>query len=157
MQKGLRYLAAVMAILAAASAFSSDRVPVRMGDGIMTFDTVPGWGLRPDGKSALGPTHGGVAVDKGGNIYVSANKGVVVFSPDGQVVREYLGDPYEMLHDIKIREEDGEEFAYGARNNHKEGIKFKAHGGDVVLRLKYPEESGLKLTDFKPTAITVIS
>ena len=25
--------------------------PVRMGAGIMTFDTVPGWGLGPDGKS----------------------------------------------------------------------------------------------------------
>ena len=42
--------------------------PVRMGCGIMTFDTVPGWGLRPDGASALGPTHGGVAVDKAGNV-----------------------------------------------------------------------------------------
>src|SRR5215471_18390515 len=94
-------------------ASAADKVqPVRMGCGIMTFDTVPGWGLRPDGTSALGSTHGGVAVDKGGNIYVSAYKGVVVFSPDGKVVTEYLGDPYEMLHDIKIREEGGEEFAY---------------------------------------------
>ena len=39
--------------------------PVRMGCGLMTFDTVPGWGLGPDGKSALGPTHGGV-VDRQG-------------------------------------------------------------------------------------------
>ena len=30
--------------------------PVRMGCGIMTFDTVPGWGLGEDGKSVLGPT-----------------------------------------------------------------------------------------------------
>ena len=29
----------------------------------MTFDTVPGWGLRPDGASALGPTHGAVVID----------------------------------------------------------------------------------------------
>jgi len=126
-----------------------------MGCGIMTFDTVPGWGLRPDGQSALGPTHGGVAVDKGGNVYVSANKGVVVFSPDGKVVTEYLGEPYTMLHDIKIREEGGDEFVYGARNNAAEGIKFKAYGGEVVLRLKFPEESGLKLAAFKPTAMTV--
>src|SRR6476659_7809604 len=109
-----------------------DAKPVRMGCGIMTFDTVPGWGLRPDGASALGPTHGGVAVDKAGNVYVSANKGVVVFSPDGKVVTEYLGEPYAMLHDMKIREEGGDEFIYGARNNHAEGIKFRAHGGDVA-------------------------
>src|SRR6185369_15558284 len=86
------------------TAAAADKVqPVRMGCGIMTFDTVPGWGLRPDGASALGPTHGGVVVDKAGNVYVSANKGVVVFSPDGKVVTEYLGKPYAMLHDMKIR------------------------------------------------------
>ena len=73
----------------------------------MTFDTVPGWGLRPDGNSALGPTHGGVVIDKAGNIYVSANKGVVVFSPDGKVIKEYLGDKYSNIHDMKIREEGG--------------------------------------------------
>ena len=40
--------------------------PVRMGCGLMTFDTVPGWGLGPDGKSVIGPTHGGVVVGKDG-------------------------------------------------------------------------------------------
>ncbi len=129
--------------------------PVRMGCGEMTFDTVPGWGLRPDGKSALGPTHGGVVVDKAGNIYVSANKGVVVFSPAGEVVHSYLGPDYTELHDMEIREEEGEEYIYGARNNAAEGIKFKVRGGDVVLRMPFPEESGLGLKRFSPTAITV--
>ena len=41
---------------------------VRMGCGLMTFDTVPGWGLRPNGTSALGPTHGAVVIAKRGNI-----------------------------------------------------------------------------------------
>ena len=53
--------------------------PVRMGCSEMTFDTVPGWGLRPDGHSPLGPTHGGVVIDKQGNIYTSAQAGVFVF------------------------------------------------------------------------------
>ena len=44
-----------------------------MGSGMMTFDTVPGWGLRPDGRSSIGSTHGGVVIDKAGNIYTSAN------------------------------------------------------------------------------------
>src|SRR3954471_8777680 len=91
--------------------------PVRMGCGIMTFDTVPGWGLRPDGQSALGPTHGGVVIDKAGNVYTSANKGVVVFSPEGVVVKEYLGDKYSNIHDMEIRAEGDVEFIYGARNN----------------------------------------
>ena len=82
------------------SAMAREGDSVRMGCGEMTFDTVPGWGLRPDGKSALGPTHGGVVVDKSGNIYVSANKGVVVFSPDGKVVHSYEGPDYTELHEI---------------------------------------------------------
>lgn len=129
--------------------------PVRMGCGIMTFDTVPGWGLRPDGTSALGPTHGSVVIDKAGNIYVSANKGVVVFDESGKVIREYLGDNYSNIHDMEIRDEEGTEFIYGARNNNAEGIKFKAHGGEIVLKLPFPQESGLKLMKFNPTAITV--
>jgi len=121
----------------------------------MTFDTVPGWGLRPDGTSALGPTHGGVVVDKEGNVYVSANKGVVVFAPNGQVIKEYLGDQYSNIHDLKVREEEGTEFIYGARNNNAEGIKFNSKTGEIVLKLGFPKESGLNLTKFNPTAITI--
>lgn len=158
MTRGLTCLAVGAALLLALPhrTIAQDKVkPVRMGAGIMTFDTVPGWGLRPDGNSALGATHGGVVVDKDGNVYVSANKGVVVFSPDGKVIQEYLGDKYAMIHDLEIRAEEGGEFIYGARNSHAEGIKFNAHTGEIVLRLPFPEESGLKLTKFNPTAITV--
>jgi hypothetical protein len=72
-----------------------------MGTGLMTFDTVPGWGLTAEGKSAIGPTHGGVIVGKDGTIYTSADKGVIAFSPDGKVAREFLGEPYTNLHDIE--------------------------------------------------------
>ncbi|XZE56781.1 6-bladed beta-propeller [Planctomycetaceae bacterium SH139] len=129
--------------------------PVRMGCGIMTFDTVPGWGLRPDGSSAIGPTHGAVVIDQAGNIYTSANAGVFVFSPSGSVIQSYLGGDYTNLHDMEIRKEDGGEFIYAARNQNAEGIKFNAHSGEVVLRLPFPEESGLGLKSFNPTAITV--
>jgi hypothetical protein len=129
--------------------------PVRMGAGLMTFETVPGWGLRPDGKSAIGPTHGAVVIDKAGNIYTSADQGVYVFSPDGKVIHSYLGGDYTRLHDMEIRDEGNGEFIYGARNANAEGIKFNASTGEVVLRLKYPEESGLNLKQFNPTAITV--
>jgi hypothetical protein len=150
----LACLIALPALFSPASA-ADKATPVRMGCGSMTFDTVPGWGLRPDGQSALGPTHGAVVVDKGGNVYTSANKGVVVFSPEGKVVQEYLGDKYSNIHDMKIREEGGAEFIYGARNNNAEGIKFNAHSGEIVLKLPFPAESGLKLAKFNPTAITV--
>ena len=143
-------------IVAFQSLQAEDKIaPVRMGSGLMTFDTVPGWGLRPDGTSALGPTHGGVVVDKAGNVYTSANKGVVVFSPDGKVIMEYLGDKYSNIHDMEIRQEESGEFIYGARNANAEGIKFNAHSGEIVLKLPFPKESGLDLNRFNPTAITV--
>ncbi len=129
--------------------------PVRMGCGIMTFDTVPGWGLRPDGKSAIGSTHGSVVIDKAGNIYTSAKEGVFVFSPDGKVIHNYLGKDYSNIHDMKIREEGGKEFIYAARNADAEGIKFNVATGEIVLRLKYPQESGLNLDKFNPTCIEI--
>jgi hypothetical protein len=129
--------------------------PVRMGSGIMTFETVPGWGLGPDGKSVLGGTHGAVVVDSAGNIYTSAAIGVFVFSPEGAVIRRFLEGDYTQLHDMEVRQEADGEFIYGARNNSAEGIKFRADDGEVVLKLTFPEESGLKLDKFNPTAITV--
>jgi hypothetical protein len=129
--------------------------PVRMGCGLMTFDTVPGWGLGEDGKSVIGPTHGGVVIDKAGSIYTSSSLGVFVFSPEGKVIRRFLGDKYSNIHDMEIRDEAEGEFIYGARNANAEGIKFNAETGDIVLKLGFPEESGLSLKQFNPTAITV--
>ncbi len=129
--------------------------PVRMGAGAMTFDTVPGWGLRPDGSSALGPTHGAVVIDKDGNIYTSAQKGVIVFSPEGVVIHSLLGEDYSDLHDMEIREEEGREFIYAARNNNAEAIKFDCHSGEIVLKLGVPEESGLGDIKFNPTAVAI--
>ncbi len=146
--------ALVLSISLPASA-AENAQPVRMGCGSMTFDTVPGWGLDEDGKSVIGSTHGAVVIDKSGNIYTSANLGVFVFSPDGKVVRRFLGDEYSNIHDMEIRDEEAGEFIYGARNANAEGIKFSAETGDIVLKLPFPEESGLKLTKFNPTAITV--
>jgi hypothetical protein len=149
-------LALAAAIVLAPTAFAADTVqPVRMGSGVMTFDTTPGWGLAPDGKSAIGPCHGSVVVDKDGAIYTSAHAGVFVFSPDGKVIRSYLGDKYSDIHDMKIRDEPEGEFIYGARNNNAEGFKFNARTGEIVLKLPFPKESGLNLTKFNPTAITV--
>ena len=155
MQRRSLCFALVTTLFLAMPILASEPQPVRMGCGLMTFDTVPGWGLRPDGQSALGPTHGSVVIDRAGNVYVSAAKGVVVFSPEGAVIQSYEGDQYANIHDMKIREEGGAEFIYGARNNNAEGIKFDAHSGVIVLRLGFPEESGLKLAQFNPTAVAV--
>jgi hypothetical protein len=152
------YTAIAVLLSLALPAFSADKpaqLPVRMGCGGMTFDTVPGWGLDENGKSVLGPTHGAVVIDKAGNIYTSADIGVIVFSPDGKVIRRFLGDEYSRMHDMEIRAEADGEFIYAARNANAEGIKFNAESGAIVLKLPFPEESGLKLKRISPTAITV--
>ena len=137
-------------------AFAGEKSPpARMGSGVLTFETVPGWGLGPDGKSVIGPCHGSVVVDRDGHIYTSAHAGVFVFSPEGKLLRTLTGDPYTDIHDMKIREESGGEFIYGARNNAAEGIKFNARTGEVALKLPFPTESGLGLKKFSPTAMTV--
>ncbi|MFM8434074.1 MAG: 6-bladed beta-propeller, partial [Planctomycetia bacterium] len=139
----------------APAAVAKKPAPVRMGCGIMTFDTVPGWGLDDKGLSQIGPTHGGVAVDSRGLIYTSADAGLFVFSPDGKLVRRFLDGDYTRLHDIEIHKEADGEYLYGARNANAEGIKINCETGAVVLKLPFPTESGLNLAKFAPTAITV--
>ena len=156
MKSFLKSIVFTLCLSIALSATAADAVaPVRMGCGAMTFDTVPGWGLGEDGKSVLGGTHGSVVIDKAGNIYTSANLGVFVFSPDGKVVRRFVGDEYSNIHDMEIRDEADGEFIYGARNANAECIKFSSETGDIVLKLPFPKESGLDLKQFNPTAITV--
>ncbi|QDT93159.1 6-bladed beta-propeller [Gimesia algae] len=156
MKKCLNYITVAVVFSVTVSLSAAEKVaPVRMGSGIMTFDTVPGWGFDEQGRSVLGPTHGGVVIDKAGNIYTSAKIGVVVFAPDGKVVRRFLGDEYSNIHDMEIREEADGEFIYGARNANAEGIKFNAETGEMILKMPFPKESGLDLKKFAPTAITV--
>ena len=69
------FVGIAMFVCSTVAIFGQDQVvPVRMGSGSLQFETVPGWGLRPDGSSALGPTHGGVVVDSENNVYVAPTK-----------------------------------------------------------------------------------
>ena len=131
--------------------------PVRMGCGIMTFDTVPGWGLDEQGTSQIGPTHGSVVVDTKGQVYTSSSLGIFVFTPEGKLVRRHLGGAYTGLHDMKLRTEEGRDFIYGARNAAGQGIKIDAETGAVVLTLGIPSEAecGIAIAKWAPTAITV--
>lgn len=159
MNHRLTRLAFILALFIALPLLAAEQKPVRTGSGVMTFETVPGWGLLPDGTSALGATHGSVVIDKEGSIYTSAQKGIVVFSPDGKVIRSFLGKDYSNIHDMEIRSEEGTEYIYGARNANAEGIKLNATDGKIVMKLGYPKESNLtpegKAFPFSPTAITV--
>jgi hypothetical protein len=109
---------------------------------------------NPDNKP-LGPCHGGVVLDKAGNIYVTTDteRGILVFSPKGKFVRAF--GPTR-IHGLEIREEDGVEYIYGARPTDHEVIKLKLDG-TIGWTIHYPPEAGIYKDEngFKPCAVTV--
>lgn len=101
---------------------------VVVGNGSHLYQTVPGWGSLPGGE-ALGPTHGGVAVDSENRVYVSTDgpHGICVFAPDGSFVESIATDS-PGIHSLTLREEDGREYLYGAHLNGQRVVKFSTDG-----------------------------
>jgi hypothetical protein len=121
----------------------------------LKYEDVPNFFDAQPGGAQTGPCHGGVAIDKAGNIYVTTDtlRGILVFSAGGKFQRA-VGPT--KIHALEIREEGGTEFIYAARPSEHEVIKLKLDGTQE-WSLKYPEESG-KCKDasgFKPCAATV--
>jgi len=109
---------------------------------------------NPDNKS-LGPCHGGVVLDKAGNIYVTTDteRGIVVFSPKGKFLRAF--GPTR-IHGLELRTEKGKEYIYGARPTDHEVVKLTLDG-EQVWAIHFPAEAGIfkDANGFKPCAVTV--
>lgn len=109
---------------------------------------------KPDGKQ-LGPCHGGVVIDRKGNIYVTTDtdRGIVVYSRKGKYLRS-VGPGF--IHGLEIRSEKGTEYIYAARPKQHEVVKLNLDG-TTEWRLTYPKESGLYKDEngFNPCAVTV--
>jgi peptidylamidoglycolate lyase len=58
------------------------------GNGEWTYKVSAGWGRLPAG-TVFGGTHGGIATDKAGHVYVSTQSatGILVYSPEGLLLR----------------------------------------------------------------------
>src|SRR2546421_5424937 len=93
----------------------------------LRFSVASGFFEENPGGKALGPCHGGVVIDKAGNIYVTTDteRGIVVFSPEGKFMRA-VGPT--RVHGLEIREEGGREYIYGARPLEHEVIKLNLDG-----------------------------
>lgn len=117
---------------------------------------VSGWGESEgtDHEFGMGATHGGIVVDQSGLIYVSSHQGIFVFNDAGKIVKTYQGPEYADIHAMILHVEKGTEFIYGARNTKAEVVKLKTDG-HVVMTIPFPEESGLNMKHYKPTAVLI--
>jgi len=127
---------------------------VRTGSGDWSFESVAGWAKLLEDKP-LGPTHGGVAIDKAGRVYVASDGkwGILVFAPDGKLESTIAGD-YAGCHSLLLAEEKGEEFLYAAHLAGHQAIKLRIDG-TLVWSLGVPMESGAYESpeEFRPTAV----
>lgn len=170
----LRFALAFCALSTAALAHSDDIMPVRkvaaaplpsapLGQGAWRFEVESGWAKVP-ANTNLGPTHGGIVVDRAGLIYMSTDGplGILVFQPDGKFLRN-IAPEFSGIHGLMIREEGGQEFIYAAHVTASEVVKLDLTG-KAVWTIGVPKESGFydqpadpkkKPQAYKPTAITV--
>jgi hypothetical protein len=121
------------------------------GNGEWTYRVVPQWGKLPAGTT-FGGTHGGVAQDKAGNIYVSTQSetGVLVYGPDG-VLHKTIASEFPEVHSLVYALENGEEYFYTTvqKGTPKENwlfVKMKTDG-TVVQKITAPPEAGFKTSN----------
>ena len=121
----------------------------------LKYSITPDFFEQNPGHKQLGPCHGGVVIDKAGNIYVSTDteRGIVVFSPAGKFLRA-IGPT--RIHGLEVREENGMEYLYCARHADHEVVKLKLDG-EQVWAIRFPQEAGIYKDEngFKPCAVTV--
>ncbi len=131
---------------------------VTTGEGALKYTSVANWCQMPEGQKTIGTTHGGVVVDKAGNIYFGMDggkHGVLVYAPDGKLLRGF-GEKFLGIHGLCINEENGEEFIYAAHLKGGQVVKFKLDG-TVVWTIGLPKESGKYANpgQYKPTGVCV--
>jgi hypothetical protein len=119
------------------------------GNGEWTYKVVPGWATLPPGTT-FGGTHGAIAQDKAGNIYVSTQSttGILVYAPDGRFLKTIAGS-FPEVHSMVHAEEGGTEYFYttvqkGTPQENWLFVKMKVDG-TPVMRIVAPPEAGFKL------------
>jgi len=119
------------------------------GNGEWTYKVSADWGRLPAG-TVFGGTHGGIATDKAGHVYVSTQSatGVLVYRPDG-TLEKTIASQYPEVHSMVHAEENGEEVLYttvqtGTPKENWLFVKMKTDG-TVVQKITAPPEAGFKV------------
>lgn len=120
------------------------------------FSNVPNFFPAQPDNQLLGPAHGGAAVDRAGNVYVSTDtpRGILVFGPDGKYLRCF--GPTR-IHGLHLQRESDGEYLYAARPSAHEVLKIKTDG-TVAWTMGYPEMSSVytKADEFNPTNVVAL-
>jgi hypothetical protein len=117
------------------------------------YTFVPGYFPTQPDNQPIGPAHGGAAVDRAGNVYVSTDtpRGILVFGPDGHYVRNFGPT---LIHGLHLQREKDGEYLYAARPSFHEVQKIKTDG-TVAWTMGYADVSGsgiyTKAEEFNPT------
>ena len=126
--------------------------------GAPAYEWLGDWPKLPAGRE-LGFTHGGIAFDAAGRIYVESNaaEAVLVFDSGGELRRHAAGRARGRLARHRDRAKEGdEEFLYVTHIRH--GAVYKATlAGEILWQVGCPLESGLyeKPEQYHPTSIAV--
>ena len=77
-----------------------DAAKLQTGNGEWTYHVVSSWGQLPSGKQ-FGGTHGGIATDNAGLLYISTQSetGVLVYDRDGKLVKT-IANEYPEIHSL---------------------------------------------------------
>jgi hypothetical protein len=121
---------------------------LRTGNGEWSYRVVPEWGQLPAGTQ-FGGTHGGIATDNAGHVYVSTQSetGILVYKPDGTLLKT-IANQYPEVHSIVHAEENSVEYLYvtvqkGTPAENWLFVKMKTDGTDVQ-KITAPAEAGFK-------------
>ena len=120
------------------------------------FTHVPNFFPAQADNQPIGPAHGGAAVDRAGNVYVSTDtpRGILVFGPDGKYLRCF-GPSH--IHGLHLQRESDGEYLYAARPTAHEVMKIRTDG-TTVWTMGHPEASKIyaKGEEFNPTNVVAL-
>jgi len=130
---------------------------LRLGSATHRYAWDRAWGRLPDGQP-LGNTHGGVAVDRLGRIYVNTDteRAVMVFAADGRLLDSWGAELAGGLHGMCLVERDGEERLWLTHTGRHEVLETTLDG-EVLRTLAWPEASGeyARAGEYRPTGVAV--
>lgn len=147
---------AALATLAASNAGTAvaesleDAAGLRLqtGNGEWTYEVVSGWGRLPAGLS-FGGTHGAIAADNAGQLYVSTQSetGILIYTPEG-LFKKNIATEYPEVHSIFHAQEGADEYLYttvqkGTPTENWLFVKMRTDG-TVVQKITAPPQAGFK-------------